>query len=210
MELPNRHTTRAKWHNYNDGVYHITLNSRDRIHSFGEIKDGEMQLSELGQALKQYIESTHEHYPYAEIPIFQIMPDHVHLLVTIHQAEAQGQRKDDACIVQSSACIVQSSACIAQSSACIAQSGACIAQSSAGTAQSGAPSLDPKMKKVSDRRGYLSTVIGGIKSATTKYANAHDIPFAWVQRFYDVIIKDEIQMENTINYIKSNVANWEK
>jgi REP element-mobilizing transposase RayT len=104
-------------------VYHITLNSRDRIHSFGEIKDGEMHLSELGQALKQYIESSHEHYPYAEIPIFQIMPDHVHLLVTIHQAEAQGQRKDDACIVQSSA----------------------------STAQS----LDPKMKKVSDRRGYL-------------------------------------------------------
>ena len=201
MDLPNRRTTRAKWHNYNDGVYHITLNSRDRIHSFGEIKDGEMQLSELGQALKQYIESTHEHYPYAEIPIFQIMPDHVHLLVTIHQAEAQGQRKDDACIVQSSACIAQSSACIAQSSACIAQS-------SAGTAQSTAPSLDPKMKKVSGRRGYLSTVIGGIKSATTKYANAHNIPFAWVQRFYDVIIKDKMQMENTINYIKSNVANW--
>lgn len=175
MDLPNRRTTRAKWHNYNDGVYHITLNSRDRIHSFGEIKDGEMQLSELGQALKQYIESTHEHYPYAEIPIFQIMPDHVHLLVTIHQAEAQGQRKDDACIVQSSA-----------------------------------PSLDPKMKKISERRGYLSTVIGGIKSATTKYANAHNIPFAWVQRFYDVIIKDKMQMENTINYIKSNVANWEK
>ncbi len=96
MDLPNRHTTRAKWHNYNDGVYHITLNSRDRIHSFGEIKDGEMHLSELGQALKQYIESTHEHYPYAEIPIFQIMPDHVHLLISIHQAEAQGQRKDDA------------------------------------------------------------------------------------------------------------------
>ena len=203
MDLPNRHTTRAKWHNYNDGMYHITLNSRDRVHSFGEIKAGEMQLSELGQALKQYIESTHEHYPYAEIPIFQIMPDHVHLLVTIHQAEAQGQRKDDACIVQSSACIAQSSACIAQSSACIAQS-------SAGTAQSTAPSLDPKMKKVSGRRGYLSTVIGGIKSATTKYANAHNIPFAWVQRFYDVIIKDEIQMENTINYTKSNVANWEK
>lgn len=199
MDLPNRHTTRAKWHNYNDGVYHITLNSRDRIHSFGEIKDGEMQLSELSQALKQYIESTHEHYPYAEIPIFQIMPDHVHLLVNIHQAEAQGQRKDDACIVQSSACITQSSACIAQSSASTAQSSA-----------STAPSLDPKMKKVSDRRGYLSTVIGGIKSATTKYANAHDIPFAWVQRFYDVIIKDEIQMMNTINYIKSNVANWEK
>ena len=91
MDLPNRRTTRAKWHNYNDGVYHITLNSRDRIHSFGEIKAGEMQLSELGQALKQYIESAHKHYPYAEIPIFQIMPDHVHLLVTIHQAEAQGQ-----------------------------------------------------------------------------------------------------------------------
>lgn len=177
MDLPNRHTTRAKWHNYNDGMYHITLNSRDRVHSFGEIKAGEMQLSELGQALKQYIESTHEHYPYAEIPIFQIMPDHVHLLVNIHQAEAHGSRsKDDACIVQSCA--------------------------------STAPSLDPKMKKISDRRGYLSTVIGGIKSATTKYANAHDIPFAWVQRFYDVIIKDEIQMENTINYIKSNVANW--
>ena len=191
MDLPNRRTTRAKWHNYNDGVYHITLNSRDRVHSFGEIKAGEMQLSELGQALKQYIESTHEHYPYAEIPIFQIMPDHVHMLVNIHQAEAQG-RKDDACIVQSSAGTAQSTACIVQSSA------------------STAPSLDPKMKKVSDRRGYLSTVIGGIKSATTKYANAHDIPFAWVQRFFDVIIKDEIQMENTINYIKSNVANWEK
>ena len=69
---------------------------------------------------------------------------------------------------------------------------------------------DSKMKIISDRRGNLSVVIGGIKSATTKYANTNNIPFHWVQRFYDCIIKDDTQMTNTINYIKSNVANWEK
>ena len=182
MDLPNRHTTRAQWHDYNNGTYHVILNSRDRIHSFGEIENGEMQLSDLGQNLKQNIESTIIHNPYAQIPIFQIMPDHIHLLVIIHQAEAQGC-KDDACIVQSD---------------------------EKSIVQSTTTSLDPKMKKVSDRRGNLSVVISGIKSATTKYANANNIPFHWVQRFYDCIIKDDTQMSNTINYIKSNVANWGK
>ncbi len=155
-ELPNRRTTRAQWHDYNSGAYHITLCTRDRAYSFGEIKDGEMHLSNIGDFLKHSIESIQQHAPYAEIPVFQIMPDHVHLLVIIHPTEAGS--KDDACIVpRYDTSIV--------------------------------PDINPKMKKVSDCRGKLSVIIGGIKSATTKYAHENGINFAWVTRFNDQIKK---------------------
>ncbi len=43
----------------------------------------QMQLSPIGQyAYNQFI-NVKTHYPYAKIPLFVIMPDHIHAIVTI-------------------------------------------------------------------------------------------------------------------------------
>ena len=78
-------SARAWWHQYNGGTYFVTICTKDREHFFGEIKDGTMTLSEIGDYLKQQILSTPQVRPdmNIEIPIFTIMPNHVHLLVVI-------------------------------------------------------------------------------------------------------------------------------
>ena len=77
-------SARANWHNYNGGVYFVTICTKNREHYFGEICPGpQMHLSPIGQyAYNQFI-NVKTHYPYAKIPLFVIMPDHIHAIVTI-------------------------------------------------------------------------------------------------------------------------------
>ena len=65
------------------------------------------------------------------------------------------------------------------------------------------------MQSISQRRGMLSTVIGGLKRAVTHFARTHSIPFFWLPRFHDHIIRDRDEMNRIAEYIENNVAQWE-
>ena len=64
------------------------------------------------------------------------------------------------------------------------------------------------MQNFANKQGWLSVVIGGIKSAVTKFANSKGIDFAWQTRFHDHIIRNPYQMKRIDEYITNNVANW--
>ncbi len=74
---------RASWHDYNGGEYFITICTKDRKHYFGEIVDGEMQMSAVGKYMDESVQKISEHNPYAQIPEYVIMPDHIHLIAII-------------------------------------------------------------------------------------------------------------------------------
>lgn len=78
-------SARAWWHQYNGGTYFVTICTKNREHLFGEIKDGVVTLSKVGEYLNQQILSTPQVRPdmNLEIPTFTIMPNHVHLLFVI-------------------------------------------------------------------------------------------------------------------------------
>lgn len=76
-------SARAVWHDYNGGNYFITICTSGREHYFGEIVNGEMILNVLGMKLNELIEEIQVHHTYAKIPVSQIMPNHVHLIVCI-------------------------------------------------------------------------------------------------------------------------------
>ena len=57
--------------------------------------------------------------------------------------------------------------------------------------------------------GNLPSVVRGIKSAVTKYAIEHDIPFAWQPRFHDHIIRNWTEMNHIAQYIQNNPMKWE-
>ena len=76
-------SARADWHDYNGGAYFVTICTQNREHFFGEIKNGEMRLSEIGKYANQNISEIPIHNPYAEIPLWIVMPDHVHMIVII-------------------------------------------------------------------------------------------------------------------------------
>lgn len=94
--MQHRKITRIEDFNYADGEYFVTICTQNREHFFGEIKNGEIQLTEIGKYLETQIENISEHYPYAEIPLYAIMPNHLHLIVFIDGETTTTDRRDAA------------------------------------------------------------------------------------------------------------------
>jgi len=76
-------TARALWHNYDGGVYFITICTLNHVHYFGEIINHEMRLSTLGKYAQTCWEAIPFHFPHVETPLFVIMPNHIHGILII-------------------------------------------------------------------------------------------------------------------------------
>jgi REP element-mobilizing transposase RayT len=64
------------------------------------------------------------------------------------------------------------------------------------------------MKMIANKQGWLSVIIGSVKSAVTRYANNNSIEFGWQARFHDHIIQSHITMGRIAEYISNNVKYW--
>lgn len=78
--MGDRHQFRAKWHDYNNGIYFVTVCVKDMKQSLGRIIDGEMTLYNVGRHLEYWIEKLKTG---SDIEVIDsvIMPNHFHLLV---------------------------------------------------------------------------------------------------------------------------------
>ena len=83
MNIRNRKTPRAKWHDYNGAEYFVTICTNNREHYFGEIHDGKMQLTVVGEYTQQCVRKIEEINSDVKVPLFVIMPNHIHLIVFI-------------------------------------------------------------------------------------------------------------------------------
>jgi REP element-mobilizing transposase RayT len=153
-------TARAKWYCYNGGCYFITICTMNREQYLGEIFDGKMYLSDIGRFLNEQILTTPQKRTdmNLEIPVYVIMPNHLHLIVSI------GRNVYNSTALQPA-------------------------------------KFEPQTKN-------LASVIRGIKSAVSSYAQKNNILFAWQTRYHDHIIRDAEEMEKITEYIENNVINW--
>ncbi|MCM8872078.1 MAG: hypothetical protein NDJ65_02205 [Paludibacteraceae bacterium] len=87
-------SARATWHDYNGGAYFVTICTRDMVHYFGEIVDGEMSMTAIGEYVQQCIKNIPQHNTYANVPAFVVMPNHVHLIVIIDDENADSICRD--------------------------------------------------------------------------------------------------------------------
>jgi len=69
------------------GAYFITIVAHQRECLFGEIMNGEMQLSAMGQIAEEHWCAIPEHFPQVELGAHVMMPNHVHGIVLIHANE---------------------------------------------------------------------------------------------------------------------------
>ena len=65
------------------GWYFVTMCAHKHACIFGEIADGEIQLSRGGQIAKSELQSVHTHYNNVQIDSFVVMPNHVQAIVAI-------------------------------------------------------------------------------------------------------------------------------
>ena len=137
-----------------------------------------MHLSEIGRYADEQFRDVYLYYPYAEIPSYVVMPNHIHAIVII----------DD----RHNACrdAIHRVSETEEKETPIKNRG-------------GITKTDNLMLYQS-----LGTVIRGLKARVTHYANEKGLDFAWQSRFHDRIIRDQRDMNETAIYVANNVAKW--
>ena len=87
MQLPNRKTIRAQRHDYaSAGIYFVTICTQDRVHYFGKVQNGIMIYTDIGKVCDQDINNMPNHWWNLQICEYVIMPNHIHLLLSIGES----------------------------------------------------------------------------------------------------------------------------
>ena len=181
-------SARADWHAYDGGFYHVTICTKDRELYFGEIVEGTMRLSEIGKYAEEQFQSVTSYYPYAEIPVFVVMPNHIHAIVVIDNRTPCR----DAIYRVSDIHRVKEDMMDDPSM-------------DSETPKGGLTGNDNPML-----HQRLGTVIRGLKARVTHYANEKGIEFAWQSRFHDRIIRNQKDLNETAKYVENNVIKWKE
>ncbi len=75
------------WDYGSNAAYFITICTQNRIQAFGEIANGQMNLTDVGQSAQNCWNAIPEHFPFVILDEFVVMPNHVHGIVVIDQQE---------------------------------------------------------------------------------------------------------------------------
>ena len=65
------------------GAYYITIVTWQREEIFGEVVNGEMQLSSMGRIAEEYWRLIPKHFSHAELEAFVVMPNHIHGIIIL-------------------------------------------------------------------------------------------------------------------------------
>lgn len=174
-------SARAKWHDYDDGFYFVTICTKNREYFFGTIQNSEMILSETGEYVKQRIKMIHEHHLYAEIPLWTVMPNHIHLIVSIDGGRLPHKKRDIP-----------------------------ILEKISGTEDVSGNVSTNGMECATNKQSWLSVVIRQFKQSVTRFAKQNNIEFYWQSRFHDHIIRNQKELDLISEYIENNVKRWEE
>jgi putative transposase len=91
LTLPNRKRLRLAGFDYSQpGHYFITICCQDMEHRFGHVIDGHMHLNVFGQIAHDEWQKLPERFPHIALGAFQIMPNHMHGIITINKLSGAG------------------------------------------------------------------------------------------------------------------------
>ena len=172
-------TIRALWHDYNAGEYFITICTQNREHYFGKIVDGQMIFTRIGQFADEQCRNVQIHYAYATIPLWVVMPNHIHAVVIIDNNKIPYEKRN-----------VE------------------MHRKSVETFHETSLQREP-IQIATEMQSWLSVVVRQLKQSITRFAKNNGIPFAWQSRFYDHIIRNNDDRNAIADYIENNVVKWE-
>jgi len=169
------------WDYASPGWYFVTICTRQMEPFFGDVVDGEMQLSPVGKAARAFWAEIPDHHPNVELDEYVIMPNHMHGIVVI---------KEPAVETPPTANVETPPTVETRYIASLQRPDSASAAKSRGRS--------------------LSVIIGTYKAAVTRWAGWNGWPdFAWQPRFHDHIIRDEGSLRRIQHYVVNNPAQWE-
>ena len=87
MELPKRKKTRLENYDYSqDGVYFITICTKDKLNLFGDVVGANCvrpKLSDIGQVVESAIIVLSNTYTRIVVDKFVVMPNHIHMTIVV-------------------------------------------------------------------------------------------------------------------------------
>ena len=188
--MSDRHAFRAEWHDYNSGIYFVTICSKDKQHIFGKIKDSIMILSDIGKIVERCILDISNHHTNVELWNHVIMPNHIHMVINLATPPPVGTR-----YIASE----QPMQTAGQNMGCLR------------APRHGEPCED------FHHNSSLAVVVGTFKAAVTRLMRTrciaslrrqHQIQTVWQPRYHEHIIRNQRAFENIMNYVDTNIEKW--
>jgi len=152
-----------------------------------------MHLSNLGIIAQTCWQEIPQHFKFASLGSYIIMPDHMHGIVVIDKPNGVVEtcEMDDIENGVDNGCRV-------------------VACNNPTTTTTKPPKTitNDKMSSISPKSGSLPTIIRSYKSAVSKRAHQINPEFAWQSRFFDHVIRNPESGHRIQQYIQNNVKNW--
>ncbi|MDA3812907.1 MAG: transposase [Candidatus Cloacimonetes bacterium] len=171
------------------GAYFITICSFKKEDIFGEIENGLMHLNDAGKIIQDCWYQIPENYENVKLDDLVIMPNHIHGIIwivgAIHESSTTNKKSEESPKDNLSFNNVQ------QNNGVIRE-------------------LPLRIER---RKMLLTKIIGRFKMNSSKLIN--DIrnskgSHVWQRSYYDHIIRNEEDLNNTKQYIQNNPLNWDK
>jgi len=172
-------TRKPNWDYRSQAIYFVTICTQNRLPYFGNIINGKMILSDIGQYATTCWFDISNHFSFVELLNFVVMPNHIHGLVGIRDYS------DDVSVETLHATSLQSFP---------------------GPPQQ--QRKNEFMANLSPKRGSLSSVIRSYKSEVTRYANKNNMEFGWQARYHDHIVRNNDEFIRINEYIINNPRKW--
>jgi len=167
-------------------AYFVTICTACRTCNFGDIMDGEMQLSNTGLLADVFWHEIKNHSKNIELDAFIVMPNHVHGILILKGNE------NEINVETRHALSLQSE------------------QPKQSDESNQSEQTIGQHRFQNQGKNTLSSIIGSYKSAVTKHAHRLGYNFEWQSSFHEHIIRDNESLHNIQQYIINNPLNWEQ
>jgi REP element-mobilizing transposase RayT len=147
---------------------------------FGNIKNGIMQLSEIGKLAEQYWLEIPNHFPFVELGNFVVMPNHVHGILIINKIDNPTLSSTES--VETRHFLVSTTINL---------------NTTIGS-----------LRFQNQGKNTISSIVGSYKSIVTKTSRQTHSDFGWQSRFHDHIIRNSKSFDIIQNYIFENPLKW--
>ncbi len=160
------------------GYYFITCVVQNWQHSFGEIHDGIMHKTPLGEFAEGSWKRTAELRPGMNIWLgeFVLMPDHFHAVIFI------GNNEYNTGLVPNT---LESS-----------------------SSNEYMRELTRSKNRFGAQSKNLASIVRGFKASVTAEARRQEVPFEWVSGYHDSIVRNAGDLNFVRSYIRKNVERW--
>ena len=213
--MSDRHAFRAEWHDYNSGIYFVTICSKDKQHIFGKIKDSIMILSDIGKIVERCILDISNHHTNVELWNHVIMPNHIHMVINVGTQPAPVGTRYIASEQATPPPVGTRYIASEQPMQTAGQHMGCLR-----APRHGEPCED------FHHNCSLAVVVGTFKAAVTRLMRTRcglmrtrciaslqqhqqqQIQTVWQPRYHEHIIRNQRAFENIMNYVDTNIEKW--